>query len=389
MRYIIKNIRNILTKETFLAVVIVLCVFSSSWVLTFSYGLYQNYNIQKTEAKSEVLDVSPEIAKSKQVTKKDMVKYITSLSDNVGDNISIIALSASVKFYNDSDSEVFCTYRVGVHGGEICVANYLKENWEKNEILTSGRLFTDEEEKTGASVCLMQSEDNESFEELCKRSDMIELIGDNKIFYLGQEYKVVGTHKTGSACPIVPLKSLPDDYLFDAFSIRFISPVTSTQYSEITQVAKDVIPGIFIFPDLPFPDTETIYLYNNIMLISAAVAILTIINFAALYCFLLKKRTKQLASFYICGASKFKVFAIYLGECLTVSLPVFIIGMLSYIPVMKNVLSHIFPYLEGSYTPTIYLALFGIYAVLMVIIIGIMLLFILSKSAAKLWKGVS
>ena len=65
MKYIFLNIKNMFQHEKFITFIIILCVFLSSFVLNFSYGLYQNYNIKKYEENSKLDEIVVNIKKRK------------------------------------------------------------------------------------------------------------------------------------------------------------------------------------------------------------------------------------------------------------------------------------------------------------------------------------
>lgn len=141
------------------------------------------------------------------------------------------------------------------------------------------------------------------------------------------------------------------------------------------------------FSDQAIPDSESIYLYNNIMLISALIAALTIINFAGLYHFIVRRRMRQLAVFRICGCTALRALATCLAECVAICVPIFLAGMAIYIPIMKNVFAPFFPYMEAAYTPGIYAAIFGIYVIILLFIMGGMLSYLVKKNTADVWKS--
>lgn len=123
------------------------------------------------------------------------------------------------------------------------------------------------------------------------------------------------------------------------------------------------------------------------MLISALIAVLTIINFAFLYSFIFRKRRRQLAVMRICGCTKMRALWINLGECGLICIPTFLLGLSVYIPFMHGVLSKLFKYMENSYSPQIYIAIFGIYVVILFIIMGAMLLRQINRETVQIWKG--
>ena len=150
--------------------------------------------------------------------------------------------------------------------------------------------------------------------------------------------------------------------------------------------AQNQIPGVLIFEELDLPDSETVYLYNNIMLIAGLIAVLAVINFAALYHFIVAKRMRQIAVMRICGCTVGKAFAICLGECCALCIPTYLLGMAVYIPLMKQVLSRLFPYMEAAYALWIYPAVFGLYLLIMLVIVGTMLMIQLNRNPFEAWK---
>ena len=128
------------------------------------------------------------------------------------------------------------------------------------------------------------------------------------------------------------------------------------------------------------------YIYNNIMMISVLIAVLSVINFAMLYNFIFKKRSRQLSIMRICGCTPLRAWGICLGECCVVCVPVFLVGMLTYIPFMHGVLADIFVYMEESYSNTIYAAIFIIYIVILLVIMGVRLLVQINKTLSESQK---
>lgn len=384
MQYILKNLRLLFKNEPFLVIVIIICVFTSSWIMTFSYGLYQNYNVQKTEAEIQTNRASPTIADGETLTKGELVRYFTSLSDELCDAADIFyAMNIYKGFYNDdSESDFVFNFRFDVKNGKLCSSEYIENMWIENGLLYSGRWFLDEEESEGIGAALIPYEIGIS--EMSLRSDYVEMISEDEIKLFGNSYKIIGVYKANGSTPIVPLNSLPDDFKIDGISIQFKEAITKKQYEELKSQSALELSGKLVFPDMPFPDRESMYLYNNIMMIAVLIAILAAVNFASLYFFILQKRKKQIAVFSICGAEKRKIFAIYLGECCLISFPVFALGTAVYIPVMHLFLAKAFPYMEESYSPVIYLALFGIYAAIMLVVITIILVKVLRKNPVEI-----
>lgn len=373
MKYALKNLLSLLKTEKFIFAVMLFSVFISAWAMTFSYGLYHNYSALSIQEEGKGMYVSPEIAKGKTLTRGDVVRYLYEISPKTLNAMNIIVTSHPVI---DDNGELLKSLesRVVVRNGRIIPSPYIVDLWDELNMISSGRFISDEEESNGEFVAIIENEDDVD-KSYHTPNKAIKFIDDDTIIISdsGHEYKykVVGKHTSYDIT--VPLLSLPEDANIRFFGFSFEKQVTNKQFAELKAVAEEVIPGILIFPDLELPDEEAIYIYNNMMFVSVLIAALTIINFAFLYSFILGKRTRTLAIMRICGCTEGHAWAICLGECCLICIPTFIIGVLTYIPFMKNVLSEPFEFIEEAYSLPVYAILFAIYAAMLFVIMGVML----------------
>ena len=394
MKYIFLNIKNLAKNEKFIFIVMIICIFVSAWIMTFSYGLYQNYHTMRIEGETDSKEIFPEIAEGETLTQDDVKKYIDALSDDVLSKMNVIVCSATIEYehlnatidesnngkiiYTSNPAEDMVVSRFTASGGEYKSSAYIADIWQKSAMVVSGHLLTDEEESAGVRCAMVCDEwiNNPSYANLMEDNDTIVLFGE--------KYSIVGTHSSNGI--IVPFLSLPSNTELSSFGLSFENAISRKSYDELKQCANIVLPGKLIFPELPFPDEESIYIYNNIMLISALIAALSVINFALLYDFIFKKRRRQLAIMQICGCTPARSWGICLGECCVVCVPIFLLGMLTYIPFMRGFLSGIFIYMEAAYTPAIYAAIFAIYMIVMLVIMGVKLSVQINKTLSEAQK---
>lgn len=382
MKYVFYNIRNLAKNEKFIFSVMLLCIFISAWIMTFSYGLYQHYFSMRIEADEESKSVHPEIAKGQTLTRGEFELYLNSLSDKLTSNTSLIMCSTYYGFKNavrpDEDLSIPIYSRFAIRYGVYRVSPYISEHWDKNNMIATGRYLLDNEEADGALSILVPEKvmGNKSV-----RQEYENVLFDDSMLMFGQEYSIVGTH-TSIGC-VVPFLSIPEETPLRSISLSFEENLTRKEYDELVDRANEVIPGKLIFPELTLPDEESIYIYNNIMMISLLIAILVIINFAFLYSFIFGRRRRQLAVMRICGCTAARAWAICLGECIVICVPVFLCGMFAYIPFMHGVLSDVFEYMEDSYEPWIYAAIFAIYIGALVVVMGISLAGQIGKTLAE------
>lgn len=381
MNLVFKNIFSFLKYEKFVFVIMLLCVFVTALILNFSYGLYQNYNAQKYESEVNLKEIYIEIEDNAVLTRNMLECYYNNIKTKTLNKMDIIYCAAEIPPY-DSNYYGLVQFRFCIKNGEYCISQNVKNIWEKQGLISSGRFFSDDEEKNGKDVAIVFNNGNgwnEPTQNIKSSENSIELFG--RPFQVIGETSVPGT-------PIIPFLSVPEDTRFTGIiAFAFSSNINKTIYDELKSAAETAIPGVLVFEEIEFPDNEAIYMYNNIMLISVLIAILSVINFAMLYHFILQERSRDIAIFRICGCNALKTMMICLGECFILSVPIYIIGAISYYNIMHHILANIFPYMEAAYSTIIYVAIFLIYFIIMLIILAIMIYKHVKKSIIEEWKG--
>lgn len=375
IKYVKKNIAAFAKKETVIFVITVFCILVSSFILNFSYGLFRNY---KTAADEKVYELTNYESKAPENTKFNVTvgelrKYVEALSSDTTNRITTIYCSTAYDSvsWDEGLSEKFeffpyirsdTVYR----NGEFISSSSNLEVW-KNEGYLTGRYITDEEEKTGAYVTVIPEVDlrNHITDAYIKIGDTVEIFG--------QEYKVIGKHNLGTRSPKIPFVNIPAEIKLSDFGFIFDKPITRAAYDNLKNTADQVIPGKLMFPELQLPDDETLSLYNNIILISAFVALLSAMNFAMLFLFILDKRKISLAVMSVCGARRWQITLIYLCECLVLTVPAFTAGVFIFDILLKNLLTDFFPYMLDAFHPLIYLLIFAVYIVVMIVTMTIII----------------
>ncbi|MBQ8515339.1 MAG: FtsX-like permease family protein [Ruminococcus sp.] len=378
MKQILRNIRMFLRREKMIFTVMVICIFSSALILNFAYGLYQNFNTQKMEDNADLQEIVIDIDDDSQLTRKEFQTYIESLSEDVLQNMTVFVAGTLEGVGEDTYNTLDCRFEY--YNGKYKVMEEYRENIEKS--LHSGRMITDEEENSGAYVALV------SYDDATGRNDFIKSImkDEDTIILFGREYEIIGEAPT-TITPSIPFLSVPEDFIFDDIVIlSFDNVINKPVYEELKMQADTVIPEKLIFPELDLPDPDSITLYNNIILISLLIAVLSLLNFAMLYHFVLEKRSRDLAIMRICGCTKRRALLIYLGECAVLSVPVYLIGTGLFILLLDHVFDDLFIYMKQAYSMQVYLIIFIGYILLMLLILGIMISRHISKTILQEWK---
>lgn len=356
MKYIFRNIFTFARQETMIFVILLVCVFASGFVMNFSYGMYYNYNASLSDANEDLKTIAPYLNKNEKLTKGEFQQFIETLDEKTQEEIILIFASSDLTKIGFDEHHGDFPMRFDITGNKYCVSSYLKEGWEERGMITSGRFFSDKEEELGINSAMIPYDSELS-------------VGDT-VEFLGQAYTVIGKYKSYSNTPIVPFLTVPDDLEINSCMITFDSAPKRSIYENIKNTAMEIIPNKLIFPDLKLPDDDLVSLYKTMILISAFVAVLSVMNFAMLYLFIIRKRKNSLAVMRLCGIRKRQATAIYLGECLILSVPAFTMGMLIFSIMLKTLFSNMFVHMSEAFSPLIYFSIFIIYLIAMLIILG-------------------
>lgn len=386
------NMKNMIKSEKLIMLIMVLSLIFSSMIINFSYGLYQNYTKQKYENEVNLKDLDPEV--NRNFTKEELKNFADNLPSELADEMLVIYASGYSEdfIYADGDTTpLSIPTRFTIRDGKYSICYETKENWQGTGLIPYGRYINDTEEANGENVALIPTGMRTVMN--VNEKDMVynvkKMVENNEtISIFGKEYKVIGAYNAGSLTPIVPFLSIPDDFEYNSFGVTFYENITRKQYEEIVSLASEYIPGAFTFPDLDLPDSDSVYMYNNIILISIFIAIVTIINFGMLYIFILKKRSNQIGIIRLCGATRFQTVRIFLSECLIIGIPMCILGIMFFDIILNNFFANAFEYMDEFFNIKVYLAVFLLYMLMFVIILGIMIIKTINSKIINVLKEV-
>lgn len=374
MKYIVKNITAFYKKEKMIFLLITICIITSSFIINFSYGLYQNYHIRIIEAESEMYDLEVIFNNSKEnYASKETLKYtLLRFSENLNKSIEMYLVCPECEEYADTGMNRIAI-RFCIDKGNIIPCSVFEENLISFGTIVSGRYFTKEEEMNGDKVALISvdSESEKSF------SDKIR-IDNNTIMFQDNEYNIIGSQKIHPL--IVPFESLNADTPINSVLFGFKKPFTISQYNEIKDTIESNFPGIAQIPAVDIPESDSYYLYNTIIIISILISLVAAINFAILYRYILSRRAKTIIIFRICGCTKLKVLSMFLAECLIIAIPLYTATAYIYNKFVLPLLGKNFEHIEGAYSFKLYLLIFILYIISTIVVLLLMMLFFLKKT---------
>lgn len=184
----------------------------------------------------------------------------------------------------------------------------------------------------------------------------------------------------------IPYNTIPDDFIISYIWVYTVEPCTPKEAAEISEKIKE----LFQTENFDPPEPRVLDEIQNIQLaygITAAVIIMIILNISRVYSYVLTYRKKPFAIMNICGASKRKIFLIYLVELMLTLIVTFGIALLIFHTLILQPIAVIYPNFLISMTSQTYLIIFGIYFVVAVLIMSLTISRFISKSAVEMERS--
>lgn len=209
-------------------------------------------------------------------------------------------------------------------------------------------------------------------------------IGD-KIDINGEEYTIA--KYSSSETMSIPYNSVDKYSLATGMYISTKETCSPKRCEEITTKMKELFGDEKEFYP---PEPRVLDEVQNIQLaygITAAVIIMIILNISRVYSYVLTYRKKPFAIMNICGASKRKIFLIYLVELMLTLIVTFGIALLIFHTLILQPIAVSYPNFLISMTSQTYLIIFGIYFVVAVLIMSLTISRFISKSAVEMERS--
>lgn len=184
----------------------------------------------------------------------------------------------------------------------------------------------------------------------------------------------------------IPYNTIPDDFIISYIWVYTVEPCTPKEAAEISEKIKELFQTEYFDP----PEPRVLDEIQNIQLaygITAAVIIMIILNISRVYSYVLTYRKKPFAIMNICGASKRKIFLIYLVELMLTLIVTFGIALLIFHTLILQPIAVSYPNFLISMTSQTYLIIFGIYFVVAVLIMSLTISRFISKSAVEMERS--
>lgn len=423
MKYVLKNLKQFVTKNRLVFVLFIFCQIVSILILLLSYGVYMNYKEnydQELLSTAGLYDDGLFGNEGKKFEKNDdgyMFFYFNldidnysktmeeirplflDLTDYFDKKLDYVELSfmpkrltwEKIQYYAnecEDSTPLQILIMLAKHDGEYTFEKTsLFQMFQSQGELLSGRWFTDSEIQNGEAVCIANVEKIKSI----KNNKMVEVKEENGETYInicGKDYKVIGTSKT-SVYIYIPFFNAPKD-LYASFMIssKFTEPLTVEEHNKYISIMKKYLGDMVSEKDLEVAtvNIDKQYFYNTNIWLSVIIALAAAVNLAVLYRYVLMTRRKTLAIFRLTGAKKNKIRRIYIAETLGISVVIFALCAVLFNYAVLPWLIKYYPYCSEVYSIKVYGTMFLIYTLVSYIVLNIMIITHISKSPVKLLK---
>lgn len=381
LKYTLKNIKFFFIDNWIIFILLIISVITSSIVIFFAYGVYQNYNTilnyKEDDSYDDYIWVDYENTNSEYVTKEDLMNCLSEI-DRISNGLQEQIVQYNVEGVLDDNSYEF---KFIYSNGKFKVAEEFKENLKEYGNLTEGTYWSDYEEENGICVALIS--DPDVFGDI---SALSSIRYGSQLKIGGKIYDIIGKQAWNEKGAMFPFSTISDDQLLTSTFISFNSAVSVKTYNQIRNIFNNYMGDKAIFEEIKMLDKETYYTYKTVILISVFIALIAAINFMILYRYIMSTRKRTTAIFRILGLTPAKLNFMNMSECIILIVPFFILGMVLYQTVFLPRLHTYFVYMQDAYTPFVYFLLFVIFISVSLIVIGIMLLVMSRKRILELIK---
>ena len=359
MKIILKSLAGIIRKHLLFFVLIVVCFFSSSCIMLFSFGVYQNYQLKSTDYLFSETTVPLTFSERQNdgtlvlygVTHGEFQTFLEMLRESTLDTASVIAVSYQIA---DLQSVMGLYSRFVYRDGIYQPYDGYEKNLREQGQVVQGRFYTQEEYANGSKVVLAVE-------------SMLE--ADGSVLIGGERYEPIMVCNT---VPDIPFTAVTDDTPVDFAAIYYDVPPNAGQVRDILSNAALVFGDRVLLPEADAISREQYFLYKTIILIAVLIAFIAAANLVILYHYIFMRRMHAISVFLLCGCTKRKCAALCSAEALVLFVPTFLLSAAVFHFILLPLLLQTMPYIADLYTPQLYLIAFAILVV--VCTVGIRLL---------------
>ncbi|MBR3044671.1 MAG: hypothetical protein IKG82_13845 [Oscillospiraceae bacterium] len=335
MRNILQNIRHFAHNHTGFFILFLICVFSSSILIFFSFGAYQNFRVMQQGVEDRQKECTVyfygEDANGQETSfhavKKQLDECIHSLPDEVSSNVTLFAMEYDL-IANDNYTSIWSRFRYR-NGTFFPYTESLESLIANNAVLSGFEGISVDAYNAGSEIMTAP----------------FHILDDNNQIELnGRVYEAKVITKVGSID--IPFPSVSDEVELRELYVQFLFPPSEHELVQMKQCFQDAFGSQMIFEEPEPYRTDDYSYYTTIVVISILIAIAASANIALLYQYILEKRKRSLAILMLCGCTRYKAFRLFMTEILLLTIITFFFSVLCYHYFIMPHLFSLFPYID-------------------------------------------
>ena len=422
MKYIHKNLKNFAKSEPLMILLIMLCSVFAANVLYFSLGLISHYQEQKRvgdissyelcvqykdlyEAKVHCDENYVQIARDYDyLTIGEFKQMLGSLNTDMYRDCSMIYTDivyddefANVEFDGNGMSTKSLTvipFRFKYDPATEIISNAVA-NSERNiygqNLSVEDYIYASKKASIGIGIY------NDLFVENKKQTetgyatsydDTYNFEDNKEIELFGIDYEIIGiTENIGIE---LPLSSIPDDEKLRTFfpdMVMFVydMPVTNTQYKALCDYIDENYAGKLCVKELDFTYDNSSY-YSQLIAIMLFIVVISSVNIAIIFRYILIKRRRKIAVFKLCGCTESKLNCMFVAEAMLPVFSAFFVGTMFYFAALKPIFCDMFVYMNTFYSINNIISAFSLFMLSCVMVLFIFTFSITIRTPISVWK---
>lgn len=397
MNYLFKNVSQFVKRSKVIFAVFVICEITSLMLMIFSFGIYQNYSQQvKDIASNEPIDkesdwlrfdFKTDIDSDNPVSNETVMMFLSEMENTIGDKIGAVG-------FDSQNHYIALSYNNGWEMLDI------GQNLKKNGMWYSGRYFNKSDYDNASMVCVAPIECYKEMDDELGYDDEIspkdfdyQAYDKNGKIYLDLPegtFEVVGFSKESFGKYYIPYTALPNDAkIISLPQVEIKQILYQDEYNSAINIYKKYFKEHIISDDnsnMPVYDAEVLKTFKTKMTICVMIAIISSINIAALFKYVIEIRRRQMAIYRINGCTKNKLRRMLIQEMMFYSIVNVIVCVSAFHFFILPMLVETLPYIKLAYTLKGYIILALVYFVVTYLIQNAMIIFSISRSPIQMLK---
>lgn len=379
LNFIKYNMKSLILQQRNLFILLVLVQVFSVIVITFSYGVVNNYNVKVDEAEGTSLMYETGV-KLKDELEREGIDVVARFDlDKVysffGEILPVIENKLDYFFVlgilGDGDGTLIFSSN-GYSNRKLTVSTQLKER----TYIKSGENFNEKDMNSSEKIVLASKD-------LAEGTEYVVLDGDRYAIK-----GVLGTEGMDGAV-YVPYYAIPKKTEIKSLSLILKKPLLESEHNYIGEKLTKYFGNLIHIPEFDGVNNESNNkVYRDIMVITVLLIFVCALNYCIIYRYLLEKRRRVFAVTRMCGCSKYKAGIVYMTELLSISVITLLAGQIIYDKLILSEATAMFEYIGYFYGISTYIKLSLIYVAVLFAAYTMLVVKFVRKTPASLIREV-